>query len=68
MYTNTAHVEPPPIPLIKEMSTGKSDGDYVKLKLRRYPMSSTSELFEFRMYLFDHGDPEAFFCSFGTFI
>ena len=40
------------------MSTGKSDGDYIILKLRRYPMYSTSELYELRMSLFDHGKPE----------
>ena len=58
--TNPDHVEPSPIPLIKELSTGKSDGDYVKLKLRRDPTSSTSELYDFRMSLFDHGDTEEF--------
>ena len=31
--TNPAHVEPPKIPLVKETSTGKSDGDYVKLNI-----------------------------------
>ena len=54
--TNLVHVEPPPIPLIKETSTGKSDGDYVKLKLRRDPMYITLDLYEFRMSLFDHGE------------
>ena len=58
--TNPAHVEPSPIPLIKELSTGKSDGDYVKLKLRRDPTSSMSDLYEFRMSLFFHGEPEEF--------
>ena len=29
--TNPAHVEPPPVPLIKETSTGKSDEGCVKL-------------------------------------
>ena len=56
--SNPDHVEPPPIPLVKETSTGKSYGDHVKLKLRKYPTSSTSELYGFRMYLFDHGKPE----------
>ena len=28
--TNPAHVEPPPIMLVKETTTVKSDGDYVK--------------------------------------
>ena len=31
---NQPHVEPPPIPLIKENHDGKSDKDFVKLKLR----------------------------------
>ena len=60
MDTNPAHVEPPPILLIKEISNGNSDGDCVKLKLSRYPTSSTSYIYEFRMSLFDHGDPEGF--------
>ena len=38
--TNLAHVEGPPIPLVKETSTGNSYGDYVKLNLCTYPMSS----------------------------
>ena len=58
--TNSSHVEPPMIPLIKETPTGKSDGDYVKLKMRRDPTSSTSELYDFRMSLFEHGDTEEF--------
>ena len=55
--SNPAHVEPP---LIKENSTGNSDVDGVKLNMRRYPTSSKSDLYEFRMYLFDHGDTEEF--------
>ena len=58
--TNLAHIELPPIPLVKEMSNSKSDGDYVKLNLRRYPKPSMSNLYEFRMSLFDHGKPEKF--------
>ena len=42
------------------MPTGNSDGDYVKLKLRRDPTSSILDLYEFRMSLFDHGEPEEF--------
>ena len=60
MDTNPAHVEPPPILLIKEISNGNSDGDCVKLKLSRYPTSSTSYIYEFRMSLFDHSDPQGF--------
>ena len=58
--TNSYHVEPPPIPLIKETSTVKPDGYYVKLKLRRYPMYSTSDIYDFIMSLFDHDKPEEF--------
>ena len=61
MDTNLAHVEPPPILLIKQTSTSKSDGDYVKLNLRRDPTSSPSDLYEFRMSLCGHGDTEEFF-------
>ena len=57
---NPAHVEPNPIPLIKETSIGNSDGDYVKLNLHRDPMSSTSDLYEFRKSLFDHVALEKF--------
>ena len=60
MDTNPAHVEPSPIPLIIETSTGKSDGGYVKLNICRDLTSSTSDLYEFRMSLFDHDEPEEF--------
>ena len=56
--TKPSHVEPPTIPLMKETCTGKSYGDYVKLKLCRYPTSSMLDLYELRMSLFDHGNPE----------
>ena len=58
--TNLAHVEPPPIPLVKETSTSKLDGDQYKLKLRRYPTYSTSDLYEFRISLSEHGKPGEF--------
>ena len=60
MGTNPAHVGPPLVPLVKEISTGKSDGNYVTLKLCRDTTSITSNLYEFRMSLFGHGDPGKF--------
>ena len=60
MGTHPAHVEPTPVPLIKETCNGKSEKYFVKLKLRRDPVSSTLKLCEFRMYFFDHGKPEEF--------
>ena len=52
------HVDPPPIPLIKSKHVDKSDKDFVKLKIYRNPMSSSSEIYEFKMFLFDNGEPE----------
>ena len=61
------HVEPPPIPLIKEKHNGKSDKYFVKLKLLRDPTLSTSDLYEFKMSLFDNGKPEEFLLSVRNF-
>ena len=58
--TNPSHVEPLLIPLIKETYNGKSDEYLFKIKLRRGTTSSTSNLYEFNMHLFDHGDLEEF--------
>ena len=41
-----SHVEPHPIPLVKETSTGKSDGDYVKLNMSRDLTPNTSDFYE----------------------
>ena len=57
---NPSHVEPLTITLIKETYNGKPEKDFVKLKLRRYPTSSTSDLYEFKMSLFEHGKMEEF--------
>ena len=38
------HVEPPPTPLIKIKYDDKLDKDYVKLKIRRDPTSTKSDL------------------------
>ena len=38
----------------------KSDKYFVNLKLHIYPMSSTLDLYDFKVSLFDHGDPEEF--------
>ena len=51
-------MEPPKITLIKVMYDGKSEKYSVKLKSHRDPTSSTSYLYEFRISLFDNGDPE----------
>ena len=36
---------------------------FVKLILRIDPTSSTLGLYEFKMSLFDNGEPEEFYCS-----
>ena len=53
-------MEQPPIPLIKETYNGKSDEDFVNIKLRRDPTSSMSDLYGFKTSLFDHGNTEEF--------
>ena len=59
--TTQAHAEPPYINLIKVTCNGKPGKDFVKLKLRRDPTSIMSDLYEFRVSLFDNGEPEEFF-------
>ena len=54
------HVEPPIIPLTQKTHDGKSEKYIVKIKLLRDPTSSTSDLYEFEMSLFDNGKPEEF--------
>ena len=60
------HVEPPQIHIIKENQDCKSGNDSLKLKLCRYPTLRTSDLYEFKISLFDNGDPEEFCCLFVT--
>ena len=50
---NHPHIDPPQIQTIKEKHDGNSDKYSVKLKLRRYPTSSTSDLYDFKMSLFN---------------
>ena len=54
-------MEPPPIPLIKINPNDNLDKDFVEIKFLRYPTSENSYLYEFKMNLFDNGDPEEFF-------
>ena len=61
---NNPQVDPRQIPLIKEKHDGKSDKDFVILKLCRDPMSSLSDLYEFKMSLFDNVNPRDFYCLF----
>ena len=48
------------IPLIKIKNNDKSDKYFVKIKLRTDPTSGKSDLYEFKMTLFDNGDPDEF--------
>ena len=54
------HVEPPPTPLRKSKHSDKLENDFVKIKLRRDPRSERSNLYEFKIALFDNGDLEEF--------
>ena len=50
----------------KSNNYDKLDKYFVKIKLRRYPTSEKSDLYEFKMALFHNGDPEDFCSSFVT--
>ena len=41
-----AHMEPPHIPLVKGIYDGKPDKDFVNMKLRRDPTSSTKDPYD----------------------
>ena len=53
-------MEPPPITLIKSKNYEKPDKYCVKIKLRRDTTSQKSDLYEFKMALFDNSEPEEF--------
>ena len=55
-----AHVEPLTNLLIKSKQEDKSEKGFVKLKLCKDTTSATSELYEFKIYLFDNGEPDEF--------
>ena len=44
------------MPLIKINNDNKLDKYCVKIKLRRYPMSAKSDLYEYTMNFFDNGN------------
>ena len=54
------HVNPPPIPQTKNKNDEKSGRDCVKNKLHRGLTSQKSDLYDFKMALFYHGDPAEF--------
>ena len=54
------HVDPPPVPLIKSKHNNKSGKYLLKLKLCRTLKSATSYLYEFKMDIFDNGEPQEF--------
>ena len=54
-------MEPPNITLIKGKNDIKLDKYFVKNKLSRDHSSEKSDLYEFKMTLFDNGEPEKFF-------
>ena len=56
--TVQVHIDSPPMTLIKIKNDEKSDKDCVKIKFCRVPTSQKSDLYEFKMTLFDNGDPE----------
>ena len=60
-------VEPPPIPLKKGKNDTKSYKYCVRIKLRRYSTPKRSDLYDFKMALFENDEPEIICCLYGTF-
>ena len=58
--TLQVHVEPSLVPLIKSKKYEQPGICFVKIKLRRYPTSEKSDLYEFKMASFDNGNTEKF--------
>ena len=60
--TGVVHVQVEllPITLIKRKHDDKWDKYFVKLKLRRYLTSEQSDLYDFKMTLFNNSDQEEF--------
>ena len=54
------YVEPLSIIPIKSKHENKSDKDVVKLKLRRDPTSSSSDLYDFKRDCFGNSEPKEF--------
>ena len=54
------HVKPLPNPLIKIKHNDNLDKDLINIKLRRDPGSQKLDLYEFKMSLFNNGNPEEF--------
>ena len=61
------HMETAPIPNIEGKNDEKLDTDFVKIKLRRDMMSENLHFYEFKMALFDNGDPEELFLFISNF-
>ena len=55
-----SYVEPPTIPPIKSKQENKSDKYFVKIKLSKDMTSDMLELYNFKMDLFENGNPEEF--------
>ena len=52
--TVQVHAETPPITFIQDNNNDKLDKSFVKIKLRRDLTSENSDLYEFKMALFDN--------------
>ena len=48
-----ARIEPPPIPLIKAKNRNTEETDIIKIKMRQYPASTTSETYKLKVQTFE---------------
>ena len=57
------HADPPSVSLTKSKTNKNSEKDYAKIKLRINPSLETSDIYEFKMDLFDNDNLEEFLLS-----
>ena len=62
-----AHIEPPPIPLIKVEVHDDRTAHIIKVKMRRNPSSEASETYNVIMNMFDVGQLNEFLSLFRNF-
>ena len=67
LVTVQVHMGPPPFPLIKSKNNDKLNEDCVKINLSRDMTSQKSDLYEFKMALFDNSEPEEFLLFISNF-
>ena len=55
-----AHIDPPPIPIIKKDPPEFNEYDIINIKMRQNPSDAASEMYKLNIVTFENGQPEDF--------